>query len=170
MSHFAKYQLPAILYAALIFTLSSIPSLSPPPLGLHLSDKFYHFVEYGLFGYLCSRAFYYQSNRTLRDFALILVLVVGSLYAIGDEYHQSYVPGRYAEVADFVADVLGLILSVIIFAQRSKIRRRLRSLFNSPFRRRVDRPYRSASATGQARELVFHQSDISHDDRTRTRA
>ena len=167
MSSFVKYQLPAILYAALIFTLSSIPSLSPPPLGLHLSDKFYHFTEYALFGYLCSRAFYYQSNRVLRDFALILVLVVGSLYAISDELHQSFVPGRYPEVADFVADVFGLILAVVVFGQRDKIRRRLRRLF-----RRL-KPYRPGSSTSRTTEPVSHnaefafqQSDFSRHDRT----
>ena len=121
MRPFVRYQLPALLYALLIFAGSSIPSLAPPPLGVHLSDKFYHFVEYAVFGYLCARAFYYQSNRVLRDFALIIALVVGSLYAVSDELHQSMVPGRYADVGDLLADVVGVIFAVLVFSRRRRL-------------------------------------------------
>ncbi|MDZ7372477.1 MAG: VanZ family protein [candidate division KSB1 bacterium] len=117
MSPFVRYQLPAILYAVLIFVISSIPTLAPPPIGIEWDDKIYHFLEYGAFGYLCARAFYYQGNRVLRDFALIITLVTGSLYAVSDELHQSLVPGRYADVGDFLADVVGVILGVVLFAR-----------------------------------------------------
>lgn len=117
MNLFIRYQLPAILYAIAIFVFSSIPTLSPPELGVSWDDKIYHFLEYAVFGYLCARAFYYQRNRVLRDFALIIALVVGSLYAVSDELHQSYVPERYADVADLLADVLGIVAAVVFFAR-----------------------------------------------------
>ncbi len=124
MNDFTRYQLPAILYAAVIFIASSIPSLSPPPIGFEWDDKIYHFFEYALFGYLCARAFYYQRNRVLQDFAMIIALVVGSLYAVSDELHQSLVPGRYADVGDFVADVLGVIVAVVFFSRQVAARKR----------------------------------------------
>jgi|YelNatPaOPRAMG01_1025707.scaffolds.fasta_scaffold00118_46 VanZ family protein len=130
MNPFVRYQLPAILYAMLIFAISSVPRLAPPPLGLDLDDKFYHFVEYFIFGYLCARAFYYQRSRLLRDFALIIALVAGSLYAVSDELHQSFVPGRSADAGDLLADVFGVVSAVALFAalrSRRVGRRRKRS-------------------------------------------
>ena len=38
-----------------------------------------------------------------------LLLAIGVLYGLSDEWHQMYVPGRMPDVADWIADVVGLV-------------------------------------------------------------
>ena len=47
---------------------------------------------------------------------MLMAVGVTSLYGATDEWHQSYVPGRYAEVADWVADTLGALLATVLYA------------------------------------------------------
>lgn len=42
-----------------------------------------------------------------------LGLVIGSLYAISDEYHQSLVPGRTATIRDLGFDFMGMSLAFL---------------------------------------------------------
>jgi VanZ family protein len=42
--------------------------------------------------------------------ALLLALSLASLYGATDEFHQSFVPGRSADVLDWLADTLGAAL------------------------------------------------------------
>ena len=88
--------LPAVVYAALIFYLSSIPGRDVPHVGIN--DKVLHFILYAVFGILlmlaCPRFW--------------IAVGVGLLYAVSDEWHQSFVPGRAVEVLDVCADVAGV--------------------------------------------------------------
>jgi len=42
------------------------------------------------------------------------VFLVASFYGIFDEVHQMYVPGRSAELKDWIADVAGVLLAIAI--------------------------------------------------------
>jgi VanZ family protein len=96
---------PAILYAALIFWLSS---LSRVPTGPENSDKVFHFFEYFLFAALLWRAL--RQHFQKRMFGRILtVLLMGAIYAASDEIHQIFVPGRTSSVFDWIADVAGIL-------------------------------------------------------------
>ncbi len=66
------YWAPVVVYAALVFYLSSLshPEDLAPPLFELLSDTVLHAVEYGILGGLCYRAFRYAARslgRLLRD-------------------------------------------------------------------------------------------------------
>jgi len=43
-----------------------------------------------------------------------VVLFLAVLYALTDEWHQSYVPGRYGSLWDVVIDALGSIISIFL--------------------------------------------------------
>jgi VanZ family protein len=103
------YKYPAILYAALIFILSAISSIAPPPRFV-LEDKIYHFIEYGVFSSLLFLAFYHSRRESLKKHVFLLSCIVGITYGLSDEIHQSFVPGRSCEFLDFVADCLGILL------------------------------------------------------------
>lgn len=77
-------------------------------------DKSMHFILYTGFGILLYLTMYFSGNTVLRKYAVILVLIIGVSYAVSDEMHQSYVPGRSASKADLVADTAGLVFSVIM--------------------------------------------------------
>ena len=77
-------------------------------------DKLYHFIEYAILGGLLTRAFVKASPSVIPSrFALHAAVVLSILYGASDEWHQTFVPGRFATLADWVADVLGAIAGVL---------------------------------------------------------
>ena len=97
---------PVALYMTLIFVLSSMSS-PPVPSG---GDKTLHLGGYMLFTVVVVRAVAGGLPRgiTLRTSTVAIAIVVG--YAITDEWHQSFVSGRTAELGDLAADVAGAFL------------------------------------------------------------
>jgi hypothetical protein len=72
------------------------------------------FVAYGLLGTLVCRTgvFWEPGTRGMR-----LAVLMASLYGVSDEWHQSLVPGRYPDLADWVADIGGAMLAVLLYAR-----------------------------------------------------
>lgn len=122
---FLKYRLPAILWAILIFIASSIPSKAFPRLGLFSWDKLLHIGEFGIFGLLLARAFNSWLSIDKTRILVALTVSTGVIWALLDEVHQMFVLGRNANVYDFLADALGVIIAQVIFIQVQQ--RRLRS-------------------------------------------
>jgi VanZ family protein len=105
--------LPVVLWAAVIFTLSSIPDLGT---GLGTWDtimrKLAHTAEYALLGVLLLRAV----RRADVAFAL------GVLYAASDELHQTFVRGRHGAPLDVAIDAVGIGIGLVLW-QRAQMRR-----------------------------------------------
>ena len=104
------YWMPVLLYAALIFYLSSLPhpeETLPKLLLKTLSDKFLHLVEYAVLGVCCFRAFRSAAGPAVARRALLYTIVAVSLYGISDEIHQAFVPFRESSWLDWVADTIG---------------------------------------------------------------
>ena len=117
--------LPAIAWAALIFTASSIPSHSIPSLVLKVSDLLIHFTVYAVFGSLLALAFAESTNRFSRKLILI-VCCIGIFYGASDEFHQTFVQGRLATVSDFLADSAGIVFGLALFSITPKFLKLLR--------------------------------------------
>ena len=129
------YRLLAVLYALLVVTLSSWPSIRLPSLGTGHVDKLLHFAQYALFAYLVARAWGATGpqnsplpgqagpsrrirrggteRRTwglfrsgARRQAILWILLL--LFAAVDEYHQGWIPGRDPDWRDWVADTIGI--------------------------------------------------------------
>jgi VanZ family protein len=105
----------ALCYMGGIFLLSSIPGDDLPLPQFFLSDKIAHFVTYAGLGVLI--AFRAGLTAKLRGLPVTqwtkggwIGPTVGLLYAVFDEFHQSWVPNRDPAAGDFVADTLGLLL------------------------------------------------------------
>ncbi|HEY3050539.1 MAG TPA: VanZ family protein [Gaiellaceae bacterium] len=103
--------LPVVVWAAVIFTFSAIPSLTT---GLGTWDtllrKAAHFTEYAILGALLLRAL----GRELPAFA------AGVLYAASDEVHQHFVRGRHASPVDVLIDAVGIALGIYVFRRLSQ--------------------------------------------------
>jgi VanZ family protein len=95
------------------------PSTSPEALAtIHfIVRKIAHFTEYAILGFLAARAFRAHQRWFLISLALIVV------YALFDEYHQSFVPSRTASIYDSFIDMAGG-LSALIFVSRKRARTR----------------------------------------------
>jgi VanZ family protein len=101
--------LPAALYAGVLFALSAQPNPLPflPP-EILLQDKLLHGLAYTVLGVLLVPGFR-GAGCSVRC-AFLLAVALASLYGASDEFHQSFVPGRTADVLDWVADTLGAAL------------------------------------------------------------
>lgn len=98
--------IPAAIWAAVLFLVSHQPTIS-----VNLSggrDKLAHFGAYLILGLLLAVGRGPQA-RTL------WLILLGSLYGIIDELHQSFVPGRSADIWDVAADILGATTGVLIY-------------------------------------------------------
>lgn len=121
---FLVYHLPTILYAGLVVALSSIPYLKSPSLKFFTFDKVAHFLEYSVFAFLTFRSFSHLSGRINANRAFLLSILFLSLFALVDEFHQSFVPGRHADVADLLTDLLGAFLVIsFLWLRRHRLSR-----------------------------------------------
>lgn len=85
-------------------------------------DKLAHFFVYGVLAFTIIGAHRRQSRVTSPVRVIITTLVICLLYGISDEYHQSFIPGRFVSRGDLVADITGactVCLSWLIFRNSS---------------------------------------------------
>ena len=99
---------PIVLWAAVIFAFSSIPSLSS---GLGTWDlilrKIAHLSEYAILGALLLRAIQRPA----------VAILAGALYAVTDEVHQHFVRGRHAAWYDVLIDTVGVAIGVLAWSR-----------------------------------------------------
>jgi VanZ family protein len=107
-----KWWAPVVFYALFIFSLSnrSYPSALPT-----IDTKIFHPIEYLTLGVLLSVA-WHNFSRNKNHFALIaFVLVSGILFAVSDEIHQAFIPGRSARITDVLIDSASIALGCALF-------------------------------------------------------
>jgi VanZ family protein len=93
-----------VLYMAAIFWASAQSDLSPPG---GLSDKPTHSIGYALLGVLFVHALVGGVPKRISLRIALLSVALTTAYGITDEIHQMFVPGRFADVSDVVADAIG---------------------------------------------------------------
>jgi VanZ family protein len=113
--HGLLYGLPVILYAGLIFLLSSISQFSEEVSPFIDYDKPAHFIEYYLFGILICRWLLNKKNPIVKRHALFLTMLIGICYGVSDEWHQSFVPGRNATIWDVFFDAAGIVAAAFTY-------------------------------------------------------
>ncbi|MFN8543546.1 MAG: VanZ family protein [Candidatus Binatia bacterium] len=127
--------LPVVLWAGVISLLSTswlaadhtgrllLPLLAKlfpgaSPAGLHAMHaairKLAHVTEFGVLSVLLYRALHTPLRSRRRAAVLALVLAAG--YAVLDELHQHFVPGRTAAAADCLLDTAGAATGQLILA------------------------------------------------------
>lgn len=108
-------------FAFFIFFLSSISELKS---GLDTTldiilRKIAHATEFGILNYLIFLALI--NFKILTKKSLLFSLIFTLMYAISDEFHQSFVPGREMAFLDFLVDSTGIALSFyLIWLSRLK--------------------------------------------------
>jgi VanZ family protein len=96
------------LWALVLFLLSAESQLPPGGWDL-LGDKAAHGVAYAVFGATLAWGRIRSGGIPSRP----LLLVLGILWALSDEWHQSFVPGREPSAWDLVADGVGLLVGLL---------------------------------------------------------
>jgi VanZ family protein len=77
--------------------------------------KLAHVSEYAVLAVLLYRAFVHTALKGRRALSAGLVLLLCSVYAATDEFHQAFVPSRTAAVRDVMIDICGAVLAVILY-------------------------------------------------------
>ena len=110
LDYYLKYWTPVIIYMGFIYYLSSLPNpieqIIPEQALIYFDfERFiYHIVEYGILSLL----FYRALKITVKNPQTLAILIT-ILYAITDEIHQFYVPGRFSNVFDIAIDSFGAV-------------------------------------------------------------
>lgn len=107
--------LPVVAWAGLIFAFSAQTNLRfVPDEGLDfVIRKLGHMAVFGILALLLWRAFA-RTTTLRRPWAWALASTV--LYAMSDEFHQSFVAGRNASMRDVAIDAAGALIAVAIVA------------------------------------------------------
>ena len=77
------------------------------------NDKLAHYVGYAGLAFLISM--FWSSRWRISWRAILIILALCMTYGALDELSQMLVPGRSAEVADWVADSVGALSGIAIF-------------------------------------------------------
>ncbi|MGZ0656515.1 VanZ family protein [Coraliomargarita sp. W4R72] len=136
-----------VLLALAIYAASGTQGLASPDLGFEFrKDKLAHFLVFGLVATALLRTPRLK-NLSLRS--LSIAVLITSAYGACDEFHQSFTPGRSVEFADWVADTLGAIVAVTVYARWHGYRRWLES--------RIPRKRKNSSAP----QTIAKQASVS---------
>ena len=111
---FLLFWLPVLFYLTVMIVLSAQPYLRPP-LEFPQSDKLMHMLEYFGLGVLTARALRATMRIHLPLVAALLALSFGIVVGTGEEYLQSFIPGRVSSPFDLLADTFGCLLAQLVY-------------------------------------------------------
>ena len=127
MKRFVSLWLPVIFWMSLIFSLSSVPDLQS---GLKqevdiILRKLAHIGEYAVLTFLLARALSRYSLKTSSQRLLLLSFLLSLLYAVSDEVHQRFIPGREGALRDIAIDSIGITLALLLLASKNRVAKTL---------------------------------------------
>ena len=84
-----------------------------------------HIPLFSLLAYLWLNAL--TKNGCPAKKKLIITIIITVSYGLLDEFHQSFIPGRYASLSDMLLNIIGIITGAVIYFQLQS-RRNLKDL------------------------------------------
>ena len=101
-----------ILIGTEIFYISLIPGFSGGETKFPFIPITYHFSVFFLFSFFLF--FSIKWKNELKSRHAIFTLFVSLIYAISDEFHQSFVPFRSPSFGDIIIDLAGISFAILI--------------------------------------------------------
>ena len=118
MKRVLEYWLLPLAWMGLIFFLSAQPDLphAPGPWLDALLKKTGHAVAYGVLAWFYLRALrqYFGDDRSTLTVLRIVSFGLAVAYALSDEYHQTFVPGRNGNLFDVTVDGIGACAAMLL--------------------------------------------------------
>jgi len=115
---------PPMIWAGLIFFLSNqstLPSATYPLLD-YIFKQGAHVFVYAILHFLIWRAIKITTSSTHNQIRLLLLpIFLTFIYALTDEFHQSFISGREASVIDIGFDSVGIIISYYLTHPQKQI-------------------------------------------------
>jgi VanZ family protein len=104
---------PLIVYWLILFTATTLPAESVPSIGV--TDKLNHLTAYLILSVLIFLTLFFQRKYLLTlNSVAIYTIIICFVYGIIDEVHQILIPGRNAELLDWLSDAAGSVIGVFI--------------------------------------------------------
>lgn len=120
---YLKHWFWVILWAGLIFLLSSIPHLESGLKEDFILRKMAHVFEYFVLTMLLFNAFsghylHIKQKHPPHWLALIFAFSLSLIYAASDEWHQTFVLFRSGTVRDVFIDAIGILMAIFLLYWR----------------------------------------------------
>lgn len=114
LTHWLHAWGPALVWMGVLFYLSSREQLPQPPHPLinTILRKGGHAAAFGLLALLYARGLHYAGMRRMARIRLAWLLT--ALYALSDELHQGFTPGRHPTVGDWLIDMAGATVALAL--------------------------------------------------------
>lgn len=109
------FWLPVVLCMAFIFSVSCLPQPAIARL-FAFQDIAFHLLAYSVLAALFLRALRNTCTRIKAVSAAALSIVFCVLYGASDEFHQSFIPGRYSSGIDVLIDGIGSVIGSLIYS------------------------------------------------------
>lgn len=108
------FWLPPVLWMGLMFFLSSFHKIQVTDVGWanFVTRKLAHLIEYAILCFLFFRGLKNTLKLNLHQI-LALAFLLTVLYALSDEYHQTFISGRTGRFLDIGIDSLGALLGLL---------------------------------------------------------
>jgi len=134
-SQLILWRIAALVWAALIFYLSTATfgegasqslltravaflhlTLSPAAFDIvhEVSRKLAHLAEYGIFGLLLYQSLPASGGLSGKRQRALWSVLAAAAYSLTDEFHQLFVPGRHASIADCAIDSTGAAVGILL--------------------------------------------------------
>lgn len=108
--------IPALLWLLLITALSTLPNPQLPGFKLLAADKLVHAVVYGVLAWLLLRGHSLAQQRSVRWRERAAAFLFATAYGVLMEWVQyAFIPGRFYEFDDMLANAVGAVVGVVIF-------------------------------------------------------
>jgi VanZ family protein len=118
MNKFLKFWLPVLVWAGIIFWLSSIPDLESGLEQDFILRKIAHILEYAILTFLLLRAFT-KKRLSIKKIAIYSIIFC-IFYSLTDEYHQTFVFGRQGTLKDVGIDSIGILIMSLMWYIKNK--------------------------------------------------
>ncbi|KAB2840209.1 MAG: hypothetical protein F9K45_09235 [Melioribacteraceae bacterium] len=101
---------PLYIYWITLFALTSFPTDALPSFGI--GDKFEHLIAYFVLIIFMQLTFHFQEKfEKLKKSNQFYAIVISCLYGVFDELHQYFIPGRYCDILDLLANFAGIFIA-----------------------------------------------------------
>lgn len=112
-----------ILIGIFIFYMSSLTfAAGVPGPEFRFKSVAYHFLIFLLFSFFLLITLLKGKKINL----FLLAIIISIIYAISDEFHQLFVPGRYCALSDILTDSAGILFAGLLYSLRLKFKKKIK--------------------------------------------
>jgi len=106
---------PAVAIMSLIFIASAIPGSELPKFDFWdvLIKKGGHMVGYALLAASFLHALH--NDQSIKPIRFVVAFCLTMLYAVSDEWHQGFTPGRTPSLLDVIIDAAGGLIGLVVW-------------------------------------------------------